>query len=368
MDKSYKLFYNGLVLVIVFLFLASIIPQTKADNIQPRNIRTTIYVDDDASCPGSGTIQSPYCMIQYAIDNANENDIIMVANGTYYENIIIRTKGIQLRWYGSDIIGQDPGKPIIDGNKLSDVVKIFGDNIEISQFTIQNSGDLNYGVNILAEKVEIYECNIIDNYNGIQLLRPECILCIIEECTIRRNVLSGVLLLDLCSQNTIKSCQITHNKWGVWVMDSFDHFIQENFFTGNEIGVVLQGANTYNVDVRRCVFKKNEVGLWVFGNSNRNFIHYCDFIDNINRCSPLSFISGFWDKGPWRMHAVFTLCNRQSWSHNYWSPRPFLENTTQPYPIWGTMFPTWISTFLPGAWRPQFPWVNVDMNCRAKPL
>jgi len=132
MKKSYRLFCNGLVFtIIILLVVASIIPQTKAEDKKHVDLRAIIYVDDDASCPGSGTLQSPYCMIQYALDNANENDIIMVANGTYYENIIISTKGVHLRWYGTDIIGQDTGQPAINGSKLSDVIKVFANNVEI---------------------------------------------------------------------------------------------------------------------------------------------------------------------------------------------------------------------------------------------
>ncbi|MHC4904039.1 MAG: choice-of-anchor Q domain-containing protein [Planctomycetota bacterium] len=44
----------------------------------------TIYVDDD-NCPGpgSGTEGDPYCSIQTAIDNAVDDDEIVVADGTY---------------------------------------------------------------------------------------------------------------------------------------------------------------------------------------------------------------------------------------------------------------------------------------------
>jgi len=370
MEENYRLIYKGLILITVILFVAaSIIPPTKAENIGLETLRVTIYVDNNASCPGNGTLVSPYCMIQYALDNANKNDIIKVANGTYYENIIISTEGVNLEWYGTDILGQDIGQPVIDGGKLSDVVKIFAKNVEISQFTIQNSGDLNFGVNILASEVTLSNCDIIDNYNGVQLPRPDSNLCTIEGCTIHNSVLSGILLFDQCKDNEITNCQITGNRWGIWVVESFDHVIQENFFQGNNIGLVLQGANTFNVDVFRCVFKKNQIGVWLYGGANRNFIHYCDFIDNVKKYGPLSFLTGFsGTKGAWRMHAIFSLCVKQSWDHNYWSPRPRFQNTTQPYIIWGTMYPSWIATVLPGAWRPQIPWINVDKNCRSSPL
>ena len=49
---------------------------------------TTVYVDDD-NCPGpgDGSELDPYCSIQTAIDNAVDTDEIIVASGTYFENI-----------------------------------------------------------------------------------------------------------------------------------------------------------------------------------------------------------------------------------------------------------------------------------------
>ena len=43
----------------------------------------TIYVDDDGTCPGSGTIGDPYCEIQTAINDSANGDVITVRDGTY---------------------------------------------------------------------------------------------------------------------------------------------------------------------------------------------------------------------------------------------------------------------------------------------
>jgi parallel beta-helix repeat protein len=366
-DGSFnKILVSGIILVFI---AAGIVPQAGAKNLEARNLGSILYVDDDALCPGNGTLQSPYCKIQYALDNASEDDTIMVANGTYHENIIISTTGLHLEWLGTDIIGDDIDQPVVDGDELSDVVKIFADNVEISEFTIQKSGDLDFGVNVLGESITILNCDIIDNYYGINLPRPICNLCTIDGCIISNNVLSGIVLYDRSHDNTIINCQITGNKWGVSVKDSYNNIIQENFFSGNTVGLVLQGASTYGNDVFRCVFEENEIGIWIFGGSNRNFIHYNDFINTTKKYNPFSYLRGFpGTKGAWCMHAVFSMCVAQEWDHNYWSPKPFFEGTTQPYVIWGTMYPTWISIFLPGAWRPQLIWANIDMNCRANPL
>ena len=78
--------------------------------------RKMIYVDDDSECPGDGTINWPFCKIQYAIDNASSGDNIFVFSGTYYENIVI-DKSVTIE-------GEDWLTTVIDGNKKRDVVYV----------------------------------------------------------------------------------------------------------------------------------------------------------------------------------------------------------------------------------------------------
>ena len=58
----------------------------------------TIYVDA-ANCPGpgNGSVGDPYCSIQDAIDDAVDTDEVVVAPGTYFENINFLGKAIRSR-------------------------------------------------------------------------------------------------------------------------------------------------------------------------------------------------------------------------------------------------------------------------------
>ena len=79
----------------------------------------TIYVPQD------------YTTIQAAIDNANDEDIISVASGTYNENIIIQTKNIS-------VIGENQETTFIEGN-TGPVVTIYSNvprTAILSGFTI----------------------------------------------------------------------------------------------------------------------------------------------------------------------------------------------------------------------------------------
>jgi len=83
---------------------------------------TTLYV-------GSGQI---YLKIQNAIDNASAGDTVRVYDGTYYENVIVN-KTLTL-------IGNGTSKTTIDGGGSGDVVFISADWVNVSGFTITNSG------------------------------------------------------------------------------------------------------------------------------------------------------------------------------------------------------------------------------------
>ena len=57
-----------------------------------------IFVDaDNCPGPGDGSVRDPYCSIQTAIDNAVDTDEIVVAEGTYFENINFLGKAITVR-------------------------------------------------------------------------------------------------------------------------------------------------------------------------------------------------------------------------------------------------------------------------------
>lgn len=92
----------------------------------------TIIVDDE----GDGNATT----INSAIEIAYDGDIILVYSGTYYENVVVNKKisiiGIPTE-YGN---GSDIGKPVIDGNNVSDVVLITSDNVILTNFTIRYCG------------------------------------------------------------------------------------------------------------------------------------------------------------------------------------------------------------------------------------
>ncbi len=75
--------------------------------------QTTWHIDDDNACPGSGTQVDPFCTIQAGIDAAVNGDEVLVAGGTYNEQISFSGKAITVRSSGG------AGLTTIDGTGLN---------------------------------------------------------------------------------------------------------------------------------------------------------------------------------------------------------------------------------------------------------
>ncbi|MGC9308367.1 MAG: hypothetical protein ACP5FL_06275, partial [Thermoplasmatota archaeon] len=92
----------------------------------------TVCVDDNYDDSTPGWQYDHFDVIQDGIDAVAENGTVYVANGTYYENVIVN-KTI-------DLIGEDRNGTIIDGGGNGNVVFTSVDWVNISDFYICNSG------------------------------------------------------------------------------------------------------------------------------------------------------------------------------------------------------------------------------------
>jgi parallel beta-helix repeat protein len=88
---------------------------------------TTIYVDKDKPCPGSGTTSSPYCSIQLAFNTVSAGDQILIRDATtaYNENAILTKSGTP----GSPITvkpdsGHNPNITRVAGGNASGAIQI----------------------------------------------------------------------------------------------------------------------------------------------------------------------------------------------------------------------------------------------------
>jgi parallel beta-helix repeat protein len=117
----------------------------------PINSRNILYVG--GSGPGN------YSKIQYAIDDAIDGDTVFVYDDSspYYENVIVN-KSINL-------IGENRDSTVIDADSTADAVYITVDWVNISGFTLTNSGSNQYdcGIDLQADHTNIVDNKIISN-------------------------------------------------------------------------------------------------------------------------------------------------------------------------------------------------------------
>jgi len=252
-----KLCSKLMVLAIISLFIgASIVPSISSESWETKttyektqkasliNVRT-IIVDDE----GDGNITT----IQGAIDIADEGDVIKVYSGTYIENVIIDK---QLTIIGIDEelgIGDDMGKPIIDGSEIEDVVIIeeHANGVNISDFKIINSGitkydfDFDSAIDISSVDNTINNNIIIQSTYGIVLKQS-------SNNFISNNTISskygGITLWDCSPHNTIINNSFTND--GLMFFDEdlycYNHTIKGNTVNGKRI-LYYSNENSANV-------------------------------------------------------------------------------------------------------------------------
>ncbi len=112
------------------------------------------------------TGEGDHLLIQDALDNANDGDIIEVREGVYFEHLIIDKK-VSIRGAGQD-------KTIINGSKTGDVMRIQADGVLVKDLAVTASGDYfpDYGAGIRVEGDDCQIMQVTSSYNtyGIEVV------------------------------------------------------------------------------------------------------------------------------------------------------------------------------------------------------
>jgi parallel beta-helix repeat protein len=173
-----------------------------------------MYVDDDFAPSTPGWQYDRFASVQDGIDTVATNGTVHVANGTYYENVIVNKP--------VDLIGESRNSSI-DGDGSGDVVYVTADDVTIVGFTMQNSGS---GWPDTAIKLDgVQDCHIesvtaSDNHRGIWLKSSD--------------------------NNTITNTTISDNHWGVALYASINNSLYNNYFD-NTKNAYDTGNNRWNI-------------------------------------------------------------------------------------------------------------------------
>ncbi|MEE9223329.1 MAG: NosD domain-containing protein [Thermoplasmata archaeon] len=215
-------------LVVIYLIFMSTF--YVALTILPEYARSaTLYVGG----PGPGN----YTKIQDAIDAANPGDTIYVYGGTYSENIVI-SKTLNLT-------GENRGNTIIDGGGTGDVVYVTASWVNVTEFTITNSGSTGDDA-------------------GIELYR-------VENCYVGNNSLPmnevGIRLLDSHWNAIINNTASPRNTHGISLRYSGNNTIINNVASSNLGNGIFLYYATHNTVANNTV-SKNGAGVVLFYSVN----------------------------------------------------------------------------------------------------
>jgi len=216
----------------------------------------TIWFLSPLYCQSTINVPEDYASIQEALNEAKEGDSILVAPGTYFENIIWPGNNINLK----SIAG--PDQTIIDGGQTAKVI-----NIQLAEygllegFTIQNGLSVSKGAGIYIYNSDLNLKNLIIKNNNV----------------IGGGEGGGAYLEG--HSGKIESC----------------HFIENSNNSFSPIaGVGLYLEPSEDIEITSCLFSNNQGtgniskrggGLYINGNHNNVFsllviIKDCIFLNN----------------------------------------------------------------------------------------
>jgi len=258
-NKIIQLIFSSLIIITCFQVILSNTPSALETDI------TYDFYDSE-----NGNITS----IQEAVDTAQKNDIILIENGIYYENIVI-DKPITL-------IGENKTLTIIDGRNAGNVIKINSENVTIKNITIQNSGIYfpNAGINLSASH-SIIENNILkNNFYGMTLYN-------VQNNTIQKNIIQDNdhcgIYMSRSSRNNLSNNTITNQSYnGFGIYDSSNYnIIKNNTLTKNGYCAVNIRISSMNIIIGNNI-SDNNIGIHIpstendikqntFSNNNKNY-------------------------------------------------------------------------------------------------
>ena len=182
-------------------------------------------------------------LIQEAIDDANESDVIHINSGTYNEDITI-SKSITLK-------GDDKENTVIIANTESkETIKISAtSNVEIKDLKIKSKTSVqDYFPAVYVEyssNCDINNCIIEDSNIGLWLKSSNDNT--IENNIIKENEEDGIMLTTSSSDNTITDNTIQNNGRGIYLETTSGNRIYLNDFLNNDVNARDSGSNTWFV-------------------------------------------------------------------------------------------------------------------------
>jgi len=235
-------------------------------------------IEDESSDVNSITIEGKdgfYSTIMEAINKSSEGDTILVSKGIYNETFSI-DKSITL-------IGENKDNTIIRGNNTDDLINITANYVNISGFTIKNSGDkfsqgVYSSIYISSDYIIISDNNISSNKNyGLYLTSGS------KNNKIFNNFFSenrNSIYLYNGNENNIYSNDFLYNTdYGIYLASrSNNNLIYNNVFSENRCGIRIKSSE--GNEITQNLFANNVQGVYCCCGARYNIVFLNSFKNN----------------------------------------------------------------------------------------
>lgn len=212
-----------------------------------------------------------FTTIQDAIDYSTGGDTVFVYDDSspYFEHVIV-DKPLQL-------IGENKTTTIIDGENIGDVVVLLADNITMSGFSVQHSGDtakVDAGIEIRSKGVVISGNSVIQNGEyAVGILLNQSSYTLVTENFISENGNEGVFL-----ENAVH-CSIEHNEitqnghCAVVISQSNTNTIVHNNMYDNYATISIWPGSSENEIAWNLMRHQDYSGVGIWPGAHNNYIH-----------------------------------------------------------------------------------------------
>ncbi len=258
--------------IVVMLLIAGFVGMT----FQTENVSAVTYT------VGTG---GDYATIQDAVNASVDGDVIYVWAGTYNENVIVN-KSVSL-------IGNGTANTTIDGGGAGDVVYVSSNWVNITGFTITNSGTGNSDAGLelnLVQNCRINNNNVSGNRNGFFVWYYSNYNTILNN-TVNSNTY-GIYLYFNSNYNTILNNTVNSNVQGLYIYASSNsnNITNNNASLNTQYGIYISSSN--NNSITNNIARANQANGIHLSYSNDNTLADNNVILNNNYGTSLSNSDG----------------------------------------------------------------------------
>lgn len=268
--------------------------------------------------PGTIRVPQDFLTIQEAINASEPGGIILVAPGTYHENVTV--------WKPLTIEGENRESTIVDQAGAFAVFHVTADNVIISGFTIRSAS---VGIWMDNSHHSTITSNVItNNDDGIWVTFSNSNA--ISDNIITSNVFFG-LYLKASNDTTSNGNTLTENTFGIYMENCENGSIYENTIALNYGDGLYMGYSDGNAIFHNAICN-NSFGIYLEG-SNANSIYENDLLDNISQASAENITINTWDNGS--RGNYWSDYNGTDLNHDGIGDTPYIinANNTDRYPL-----------------------------------